>query len=136
MKTSVVMQSDFGLDSGLVACMHGMCKLVDGELCTYDITHLLPAFDIEAASYCLQYTVPYWPIGTVFVSVVAPGVGTSRRAYIPWERFICFLWCKIGFRQDYVCRGGNRISDRGDCTAQNSNSRGKRILCESSDPKL
>ncbi|WP_095173611.1 MULTISPECIES: SAM hydrolase/SAM-dependent halogenase family protein [Blautia] len=82
MKPTIVMQSDFGVNSGLVACMHGMCKLVDGELITCDITHLLPAFDIEAASYCLQYTVPYWPAGTVFVSVVDPGVGTSRRASV------------------------------------------------------
>lgn len=80
MKPTIVMQSDFGIDSGLAACMHGMCKLVDSELVTCDITHLIPAFDIEAASYCLQYTVPYWPAGTVFVSVVDPGVGTSRRA--------------------------------------------------------
>ncbi len=81
-KSAVVMMSDFGIDSGLVACMHGMCKMVDQSLETYDITHLIPAFDIQAASYCLQYTVPYWPVGTVFVSVVDPGVGTSRRASV------------------------------------------------------
>lgn len=81
-KPTVVMLSDFGIDSGLVACMHGMCHLVDPELETYDITHLIPAFDIEAASYCLQYTVPFWPNGTVFVSVVDPGVGTSRKACV------------------------------------------------------
>ncbi|MEG0050978.1 MAG: SAM-dependent chlorinase/fluorinase [Terrisporobacter sp.] len=82
MKPVIVMQSDFGIDSGLVACMHGMCKIVDRELETHDITHLLPAFDIKAASYCLQYTVPYWPSGTIFVSVVDPGVGTSRKASV------------------------------------------------------
>lgn len=81
-KPTIVMQSDFGIDSGLVACMHGMCRLVDSELETQDITHLIPAFDIEAASYCLQYTVPFWPDGTVFVSVVDPGVGTSRKASV------------------------------------------------------
>ena len=41
MKPTIVMQSDFGVNSGLVACMHGMCKLVDSELITCDITHLL-----------------------------------------------------------------------------------------------
>lgn len=81
-KADIVMMSDFGIDSGLVACMHGICKLVDKDLNTYDITHMIPAFDIEAASYCLQYTVPCWPEGTVFVSVVDPGVGTSRRACV------------------------------------------------------
>ncbi|XBX10743.1 SAM-dependent chlorinase/fluorinase (plasmid) [Enterocloster clostridioformis] len=82
MKALIVMQSDFGIDSGLVASMHGMCKMVDRELEVEDITHELPAFDVRAASYCLQYTVPYWPAGTVFVSVVDPGVGTSRKASV------------------------------------------------------
>lgn len=82
MKPAIVMQSDFGMDSGLAACMHGICKMIDPELETYDITHLIPAFDIREASYCLQYTVPCWPAGTVFVSVVDPGVGTSRRASV------------------------------------------------------
>ena len=80
MKPYVVFFSDFGIDSGLVASMHGVAAMVDPELKTYDATHLLPAFDIRAASFCLQYTVPYWPAGTVFVSVVDPGVGTARKA--------------------------------------------------------
>ena len=82
MKPVIVMQSDFGTDSGLVSCMHGICKIVDPQLQIFDITHVLPAFDIEAASFCLQYTVPCWPEGTVFVSVVDPGVGTDRRASV------------------------------------------------------
>ncbi|MEG1992835.1 MAG: SAM-dependent chlorinase/fluorinase [Acetivibrio sp.] len=82
MKKMIIMQSDFGRDSGLVSCMHGMCKLVDKELEIHDITHEIPAFQIKEASYTLQYTVPYWPEGSVFVSVVDPGVGTSRRACV------------------------------------------------------
>ena len=82
MKPAIVMQSDFGIDSGLVACMHGICKMIDPQLETYDITHQIPAFQIREASYCLQYTVPCWPSGTVFVSVVDPGGGTSRRASV------------------------------------------------------
>lgn len=82
MKPVIVMQSDFGIDSGLVASMHGMCKMVDRTLEVDDITHELPAFDVKAASYCLSYTVPYWPAGTIFVSVVDPGVGTDRKASV------------------------------------------------------
>lgn len=82
MKAYVVFFSDFGIDSGLVASMHGVAALVDPELKVCDATHLLPAFDIRAASFCLQYTVPYWPEGTVFVSVVDPGVGTDRKACV------------------------------------------------------
>lgn len=82
MKPLIVMQSDFGIGSGFVSCMHGICKIVDPELQTCDITHLLPPFNVEAASFCLQYTVPCWPEGTIFVSVVDPGVGTERRACV------------------------------------------------------
>lgn len=82
MKHCVVMQSDFGIDSGLVASMHGVCKRVDPTLEIHDLTHLVPPFDITAASEYLQYTIPCWPEGTVFVSVVDPGVGTDRRACV------------------------------------------------------
>ncbi len=81
-KPFIVMQSDFGSDSGLVSCMHGVCKSVDRELEIYDITHDLLAFDIRSASSTLQYVVPCWPAGTIFVSVVDPGVGTSRKASV------------------------------------------------------
>lgn len=80
MKPTLVLFSDFGIDSGLVASMHGVCAQVDPTLSVYDATHLLPAFSVRAASCCLNYTVPYWPAGTVFVCVVDPGVGTARRA--------------------------------------------------------
>lgn len=82
MKPCIVMQSDFGMDSGLVASMHGVCKRVDPTLDVSDLSHLIPPFDIVSASGILQYTLPCWPEGTIFVSVVDPGVGTSRRACV------------------------------------------------------
>lgn len=81
-KPTIVMQTDFGINWGVVATMHGVSKQVDPDLDIYDATHTLPQFDTMAASYCLQYTIPYWPKGTVFVSVVDPGVGTTRKASV------------------------------------------------------
>ncbi len=81
-KPSIVLQTDFGIDWGVVCTMHGVTKQVDPGLDIYDATHTLPQFDTKAASYCLQYTIPYWPKGTVFVSVVDPGVGTARKASV------------------------------------------------------
>lgn len=103
-KADIVMMSDFGIDSGLVACMHGICKLVDKDLNTYDITHMIPAFDIEAASYCLQYTVPCWPEGTIFVSVVDPGVGTSRRACVARLKNGSYIVTPDNGTLSYVCK--------------------------------
>lgn len=76
------MQTDFGTGWGIVATMHGVCKQVDPELEICDATHELPQFDAMEASYSLQYMIPYWPEGTVFVSVVDPGVGTDRKASV------------------------------------------------------
>src|ERR1700742_457226 len=78
----VVFQSDFGLKDGAVSEMKGVAMGVSPELKLYDLTHEIPAYNIWEAAYRLQQTVPYWPAGTVFVSVVDPGVGTSRKSVV------------------------------------------------------
>ncbi len=78
----VVFQSDFGLKDGAVAAMKGVANGVSPELKLYDLTHEIPAYNIWEAAYRLEQTVPYWPAGTVFVSVVDPGVGTQRRSVV------------------------------------------------------
>ncbi len=79
---AVVFFTDFGIDSGLASSMHGVCRIVDPALVLHDGSHCLPAFNIRAASAVLEYTVGYWPSGTIFVSVVDPGVGTDRKASV------------------------------------------------------
>lgn len=79
---TVVFQSDFGLKDGAVSAMKGVANGVSPELKLYDVTHEIPAYNIWEAAYRLEQTVPYWPAGTVFVSVVDPGVGTQRRSVV------------------------------------------------------
>lgn len=78
----VVFQSDFGLKDGAVSAMKGVAIGVSPELKLFDLTHEIPAYNIWEAAYRLEQTVPYWPKGTVFVSVVDPGVGTSRKSVV------------------------------------------------------
>jgi len=78
----VVFQTDFGLKDGAVSEMKGVAMGVSPELKLFDLTHEIPAFDIWEAAYRLQQTVPFWPAGTVFVSVVDPGVGTARKSVV------------------------------------------------------
>lgn len=78
----VVFQSDFGLKDGAVAAMKGVATEVSPDLKLYDLTHEIPAYNIWEAAYRLEQTVPYWPKGTVFVSVVDPGVGTDRKSVV------------------------------------------------------
>src|SRR4051794_22467999 len=78
----VVFQSDFGLKDGAVSAMKGVSMAVDSSLKLFDLTHEIPAYNIWEAAYRLEQTVPYWPSGTVFVSVVDPGVGTNRKSVV------------------------------------------------------
>ena len=82
MKSAIVMQTDFGVENLSVCTMYGVCRIVDPELDVFDATHAVPQFDVLTASDSLMYTMPFWPKGTVFVSVVDPGVGTKRRACV------------------------------------------------------
>ena len=78
----VVFQSDFGLKDGAVSAMKGVSMSVSPDLKLFDLTHEIPAYNIWEAAYRLEQTVMYWPAGTVFVSVVDPGVGTSRKSVV------------------------------------------------------
>lgn len=81
-KAAVVMQTDFGTDNISVCTMYGVCRIVSDELDVFDATYAIPKFDVLAASDALIYTIPFWPTGTVFVSVVDPGVGSERRSCV------------------------------------------------------
>lgn len=62
--------------------MYGVAYGVDQELKISDLTHEIPQYDIWEASYRLIQTLSYWPEGSVFVSVVDPGVGSTRRSIV------------------------------------------------------
>ena len=79
---TVVFQTDFGLKDGAVSAMKGVAMGVDSSLKLFDLTHEITAYNIWEAAYRLEQTIPYWSAGTVFVSVVDPGVGTQRKSVI------------------------------------------------------
>jgi S-adenosylmethionine hydrolase len=81
-QNALVFQSDFGLEEPAVASMKGVAYGVSPELKMFDITHEIPVFNIWEAAYRLNQTAKYWPAGTVFVSVVDPGVGTDRKSVV------------------------------------------------------
>jgi len=81
-KPILVFQTDFTYKEGAVSSMYGVVKTVDPELEIMDGTHEIPRYDIWSASYRLYQTMRFWPEGTIFVSVVDPGVGTARRACV------------------------------------------------------
>src|SRR3982751_5816755 len=78
----VVFQSDFGVKDGAVSAMKGVALGISPDLKLFDLTHEIPAYNIWEAGYRLEQTAQYWPKGTVFVSVVDPGVGSQRKSIV------------------------------------------------------
>lgn len=76
-RNAVVIQADFG-----GAVMPGVVFNVDKDIPIFTVQPLIELYDIDAAARSLIYTAPVWPSGTVFVSVVDPGVGTTRKSVV------------------------------------------------------
>ncbi len=81
-ESPLVIQTDFGTKDGAVSAMRGVAVGVDPHLAIYDLSHENTPFDIWEAAYRLKQAAPYWPVGTVFVSVIDPGVGTERKSVV------------------------------------------------------
>lgn len=81
-KNALVLQTDFSLKDGAVSAMQGVAFGVDRDLKMFNLTHEIPPYNIWEAAYRLYQTATYWPQGTVFVSVVDPGVGTDRKSVV------------------------------------------------------
>ena len=79
---ALVLQTDFGTKDGAVAAMRGIAFGVDAKLPLFDLSHENTPYDIWEAAYRLKQTAEFWPAGTVFVSVVDPGVGTERASIV------------------------------------------------------
>lgn len=77
---ALVIQTDFGTKDGAVAAMKGVAVGVSPRLAIFDLSHENTPYDIWEGAYRLKQTVPFWPAGTVFVSVIDPGVGTDRKS--------------------------------------------------------
>ena len=75
----ITLTTDFGLQDGYVAAMKGVIYSLAPRATLVDLCHLVPPFDVQAASFVLYQAAPYYPPGTVHVVVVDPGVGSSRR---------------------------------------------------------
>src|SRR5688572_4518 len=78
----LVIQTDFGTKDGAVAAMKGVAAGISSKLAIFDLTHENTPFNVWEAAYRLKQAAPFWPAGTVFVSVVDPGVGTARKSVV------------------------------------------------------
>ncbi len=74
----IALLTDFGTRDPYVAAMKGViASRCDARI--LDLSHEIEPFDVWAGAFFLRAVVPYWPAGTIFVVVIDPGVGTSRK---------------------------------------------------------
>ncbi len=73
--------SDFGTKNSYLSQMKAVAsEITNARL--IDITHEITPHDIREGAYALRCAAPYFPIGTVHVAVVDPGVGTERHGLL------------------------------------------------------
>ena len=78
----VTLLTDFGVKDYFVGAVKGVILSANPAVRIVDITHEIPAQDIEAAAFTLLAAVDSFPAGAIHVAVVDPGVGSSRKPLI------------------------------------------------------
>jgi len=81
-RPSIVFMTDFGTANDAVAICKAVMLNIAPEARILDVTHQVTPYSIEEGARFLEAVSPYYPAGTVFVAVIDPGVGTSRKAII------------------------------------------------------
>jgi len=81
-RPTIVFMTDFGTANDAVAICKAVILSIEPDARIMDITHQVTPFSIEEGARFLAGVTPYYPSGTVFLVVVDPGVGTSRKAII------------------------------------------------------
>jgi S-adenosylmethionine hydrolase len=80
--STIVFMTDFGTANDAVAICKAVIIQIAPDARIMDITHQVTPYSIEEGARLLAGVTPYYPSGTIFLAVVDPGVGTSRKAVI------------------------------------------------------
>jgi S-adenosylmethionine hydrolase len=87
----IALLTDFGNEDPFVGVMKGVIAKFAPQARMVDITHRIPPGDIQRAAIMLWQSIPYFPAGTIFLTVVDPGVGTLRRGIIAQKNDQIFI---------------------------------------------
>src|SRR5262249_18956299 len=75
----IALLTDFGTADHYAGTMKGVILGICPDATLVDISHDIPPHDVLAGALELAAAYKYFPAGTIFVAVVDPGVGSSRR---------------------------------------------------------
>ena len=79
---TIVFMTDFGVVDDSVAICRGVMYGIMPDVRIVDLTHDVTPFSITDAALYLDGATAYFPAGTVFVAVIDPGVGSTRKAIV------------------------------------------------------
>ena len=83
---TIVFMTDFGVVDDSVAICRGVMYSIAPDARIFDLTHQVTPFSILDGARFLYGATPYYPAGSVFVVVVDPGVGSTRKAIVAKSR--------------------------------------------------
>src|SRR6202011_1573790 len=81
-RPTIVFMTDFGTANDAAAICRAVIFGIAPDVRLMDITHQVTPFSIEEGARFLAGVSPYYPAGTVFLTVIDPGVGTARKPVI------------------------------------------------------
>jgi len=87
----IVLMTDFGTKDAYVASMKGVILRIFPSVTVIDLTHEIEPQNVKQGAFVLEAASPYFPLGSIFVSVVDPGVGSERRILAAKTRQGIFL---------------------------------------------
>lgn len=84
----IVLLTDFGTRDAYVGILKGVISQIAPQVPVIDLNHEIPSFDVDAAAFMLYQSYSYFPEGSIFVTVVDPGVGGEcRRVLVKTENY-------------------------------------------------
>lgn len=95
----ITLTTDFGTGSSYVAAIKGVILSINPAVTLVDISHEVPAQDVQAGAVVLDDVTEQFPEGTIHLAVVDPGVGTER----------AIVYARIG-TQDYIAPDNGLLS--------------------------
>lgn len=92
MPSIITLTTDFGHDSPYVAAMKGVILAINPSAVLVDISHGISPQNIAEGAFVLGETTRWFPVNSIHVAVVDPGVGTERRivyARVAGQQYVC-----------------------------------------------
>ncbi len=83
---TIVFMTDFGTDNDAVPICKGVIYNIDASVRIVDLTHQVRPYSILNGARFLFGASPYYPAGTIFLTVIDPGVGSARKAIVVKSR--------------------------------------------------